>query len=136
MQIRTAAVEAIFTKSLKLKSTADKESISSGQIMNMVSNDVERFMLASLFVFYIIWAPLQALAILIVGWRVIGTAFVAGFALLFLVFVPLQFYLSKRFAVLRSKVNGTGRVYNLSSFFHFLTSDNCDSVPNTMYLGG
>ncbi|KAL3802767.1 hypothetical protein HJC23_007544 [Cyclotella cryptica] len=43
-------------------------------------------------------------AILGVGWFVIGWSFAAGFGLLIFVFVPMQFHLSKKFAILRGKI--------------------------------
>lgn len=102
MQIRIGAVSSIFAKSLRLKSVG--VTTSSGQIMNLISNDVERFLLTTLFVSYIIWAPLQAIAILIIGTKMIGPAFTIGIGLFMFVFVPLQSFLAKRFASLRSKV--------------------------------
>jgi ATP-binding cassette subfamily C (CFTR/MRP) protein 4 len=102
MQIRIGAVSSIFAKSLRLKSVGI--TTSSGQIMNLISNDVERFLLTTLFVSYIIWAPLQAIAILIIGTKMIGPAFTIGIGLFMFVFVPLQSFLAKRFASLRSKV--------------------------------
>jgi len=104
MQYRTACVAAIYSKALRLKSTAGTEAASSGRVLNLASNDVERFILATLFVSYLFWAPVQSLAILGLGIRLIGPAFAAGMGLLIGVFVPLQFYLSKKFATLRSKV--------------------------------
>ena len=125
MQIRISAVAAIFAKTLRLPSTGIQSSssntqtkskddksyeksnintLSSGQIMNLVSNDVERFLVTTLFISYIFWAPLQGIVILILGTRQIGPAFAVGIGFLFFVFVPLQFWLSRRFAILRSKV--------------------------------
>jgi ATP-binding cassette subfamily C (CFTR/MRP) protein 4 len=72
--------------------------------MNLASNDVERFIMASLFISYILWAPIEAGAILIVGCLILGPAFAAGCALLVLVLVPLQFYLGGKFAFYRSKI--------------------------------
>ena len=114
MQLRISMVAAVFAKTLRLpyvsRSMKDKNgkkgtiSSSSGQIMNLVSNDVERFLLSTLFISYIIWAPLEAIAILIIGLYLVGAAFSVGLGFLLLIFVPLQFWLSKRFAILRSKV--------------------------------
>ena len=105
MQLRIGAVASIFAKSLRLNSVGGGEAATStGQIMNLVSNDVERFMLTTLFISYVIWAPIQAIAILVIGLYLIGPAFAIGIGLLLFVFVPLQIYLSKRFASLRSKV--------------------------------
>ena len=104
MRFRIACVAEIYDKSLRLSSTHQETSASYGKIMNLASNDVERFIQASLFVSPLIWAPIQAVAILAVGVITTGTAFAAGFALLLIVFVPLQFYLSQRFAHYRSKI--------------------------------
>ena len=130
MQYRIASIAAIYDKSLRLKSTSNAEqltssrspksndatiaektkplqqsaSTTSGQIVNIATNDVERFLLASLFASYIFWAPLQSLAILGLGWYVIGWSFAAGFGLLIFGFVPLQLWLSKNFAMLRTKI--------------------------------
>jgi len=104
MRIRIAAIGAIYYKSQRLSSTHQDTSASYGQIMNLVSNDVERFLLAALFISYLIWAPLQSLVILYIGWNLMGPAFGAGFALLFFGFIPLQVYLSHKFIFYRGKI--------------------------------
>ncbi|CAJ1947757.1 unnamed protein product [Cylindrotheca closterium] len=104
MQMRISCVGSIYTKSLKLSSTHQETNANTGRIMNLASNDVDRFLLAALFINYIFWSPVQSIAILLVGLWILGPAFAAGFALLFLVFVPFQFYLSNKFAFFRSKI--------------------------------
>jgi ATP-binding cassette subfamily C (CFTR/MRP) protein 4 len=104
MQLRISCVASIYDKSLRLSSTHQDTSQSTGKIMNLASNDVERFLLAALFISHLIWSPVQSIAILIVGWLQVGPSFAAGFALLVFGFVPFQFYLSNRFAFFRSKI--------------------------------
>jgi len=104
MQIRIGAVASIFAKTLRLNSIGGSDAVPSGKIMNLVSNDVERFIPTALFISYLIWAPLSAIAILIIGMYLIGPAFACGFGLLIFVTTPMQFYLSRRFAILRSRV--------------------------------
>jgi len=104
MQLRVSCVAAIYDKTLKLSSTHQETQASSGTIMNLASNDVERFLLAALFISHLIWSPLQSIAVLVVGWIMMGPAFAVGFCLLIFGFVPFQFYLSNTFAVLRSKI--------------------------------
>jgi len=123
MQYRISSIAAIYDKSLRLNSmssviqsstskgstkvdgkASDKASATSGQIVNIATNDVERFLLATLFASYLFWAPVQSMAILGLGWWVIGWSFAAGFGILLLFFVPLQLWLSKRFAIMRSKI--------------------------------
>ena len=106
MQLRCSCVAAIYEKTLKLSSTHQETNASSGTIMNLASNDVERFLLAALFISHLIWSPIQSIAILFVGWVQLGPAFAVGFCLLIFGFVPAQFYLSNRFAFLRSKIAG------------------------------
>jgi ATP-binding cassette subfamily C (CFTR/MRP) protein 4 len=116
MQLRTAVVANVYAKSLRLSSTHQETAASSGKILNLASNDVERFLMASLFINYLFWAPIQSFAILGVGIWLLGPAFAAGFALLLVVFVPLQFFLSNRFAHYRSKIAAlTDRRVNLVS---------------------
>ena len=104
MRLRIGFVASIFAKSLRLSSTNQVAAASSGKIMNLASNDVERFLMASLFINYLFWAPIQSFAILGVGIKSIGPAFAAGFGLLVVLFAPMQFYLSHRFAKYRSKI--------------------------------
>jgi ABC-type multidrug transport system fused ATPase/permease subunit len=104
MQLRVSCVASIYSKTLKLSSTHQESSASTGKIMNLASNDVERFVMAALFINHLIWSPLQSIAILIVGWDQMGPSFAAGFALLVFGFVPFQFYLSNRFAYFRSRI--------------------------------
>lgn len=104
MQLRVSCVAAIYAKSLRLSSTHQETNASTGKIMNLASNDVERFILAALFMCHLFWSPVQSIAILIVGWLSLGPAFAAGFALLVFGFVPFQFHLSKKFAIFRSKI--------------------------------
>ncbi|KAL7524952.1 hypothetical protein ACHAWF_001144, partial [Thalassiosira exigua] len=116
MQYRISCVAAVYDKSLRLSSTstggggggggkvaakgggggasAGAAASSTGRIVNIATNDVERFLTASLFASYVFWAPLTAVAILVLGWSTIGWSFAAGFGLLVSCFVPLQLWLS------------------------------------------
>ncbi len=104
MQLRISCVASIYAKSLRLSSTHQETNTSTGKIMNLASNDVERFLLAALFINYLFWSPIQAIVILVVGWFSLGPAFAAGFALLVFGFVPFQFFLSRKFAFFRSRI--------------------------------
>ena len=104
MQYRISAVAAIGDKALRLKSASVDNSTSSGKAINMASNDVERFLLSSMFASYIIWAPVLSMGILGLGTYLIGWPFAVGFVLLVLVVVPFQLSLSKKFGFLRSKI--------------------------------
>jgi ATP-binding cassette subfamily C (CFTR/MRP) protein 4 len=104
MQIRIACVAAIADKSLRLSSTHQDTSNSYGRIMNLASNDVERFLLASIFLNQLFWAPAQAIGILAAGWTLFGVPFIAGWALFVGFFLPAQIYLCRKFASYRSQI--------------------------------
>jgi len=104
MQYRLACVAAIYEKSLHLSSTNQETTASYGKIMNLASNDVDRFMMTTLFVSHLFWSPVLSLVCLVVGCVFLGPAFAAGFGLLVVVLVPVQFYLSGRFAHYRSTI--------------------------------
>ena len=65
---------------------------------------MERFPLAALYTSYLFWSPVQAIAILGVGYVKLKWSFVVGWCLLLVVFIPLQIYLGARFAYFRSRI--------------------------------
>ena len=99
MQYRTGAVAMIYDKSLRLKSSSV-----AGRAINLATNDVERFLLASMFCSYLFWAPFLSVGVLGVGWLMIGWSFVVGFMIFVAVIVPIQLYVGRRFAYLRSRI--------------------------------
>lgn len=103
MQLRIGSIGAIYNKSLRLVAVGGIKAASAGEMSNLASNDVERFLYASLFISYLFWAPAEALAVLCVGVATLGPAFAAGYIVLFS-FVPMQFYLGHRFAKHRSQI--------------------------------
>lgn len=116
MQFRIGVIATIYHKALCLSSThqhftndtdinnAGTNNGSRGQIMNLASNDVERFFLACDMLTNLVWSPFQAIAILVVGWWILGPAFASGMILLVIVIVPLQSYLGRKFAYYRSTI--------------------------------
>jgi ATP-binding cassette subfamily C (CFTR/MRP) protein 4 len=103
MQLRIGAVSAIYNKSLRLSTVGSTKTTTAGELSNLASNDVERFLYASLFISYLFWAPMEAVAVLCVGLHTLGPAFAAGYIVLF-TFVPMQFYLGHKFANSRSQI--------------------------------
>ena len=65
-----------------------------GQIVNLATNDVKRFLMSFLFVLYLFWVPVASLTIPGVGYHLIGLSFAVGFGALLGLFVPLQLWLS------------------------------------------
>jgi ATP-binding cassette subfamily C (CFTR/MRP) protein 4 len=103
IQLRLGLVAAIYAKTLRLPSVGGANSVTSGHLTNLASNDVERFLSISVTSVFLLLGPFEAIAILIVGISVIGPAFAVGYGLLFLL-LPLQMYLSRRFVQFRSQV--------------------------------
>ncbi|XP_015127765.1 multidrug resistance-associated protein 4 [Diachasma alloeum] len=103
MRLRIASSSLIYRKILKLsRSSANRTT--SGQIINLLSNDVARFdqvftLLHSLWII-----PLQSAAIAYLIWQNVGMATLAGIFLLLMQTVPVQGYLSGLTARLRAKV--------------------------------
>ncbi len=94
----------IYSKILRLSSIRnDAANLTSGHVTNLASNDVERFLLTSVYCNFIVLGPLEAMIILVMGIYIIGPVFCAGYALLCLL-VPYQFWLSRRFAAFRGRI--------------------------------
>ena len=102
-QLKQGSIGLIFRKVLKLSFGATNEASSGGKVINLATNDVERYMLASIFLPYLFYGPLEAVVVLFVGVKYVGKSFLAGWCVL-IFFVPFQYWLSKKFATVRSKV--------------------------------
>jgi uncharacterized membrane protein YgcG len=77
---------------------------SAAHVANLASNDVERFIMATVTGMYLIWAPLETIVILAIGYQmVLGLAFVLGYSL-FLAFLFVQSLSSQKFSTLRRQV--------------------------------
>lgn len=88
MKIRVAACSIIYRKSLKLSKTA-LVNTTSGQVVNLLSNDVSRFELIPMFVHYLWVGPLETLVVGVLMYLEIGISAIAGIIFL-LLFIPFQ----------------------------------------------
>ena len=105
-QYRVGLMAAIYAKTLRIPSIRNSRSdigTSGGHVTNLASNDVERFLLTSIYANLLLASPLEIITILVVGIYTMGPVFCCGYALL-LVLVPLQFWLSRRFVLFRSRI--------------------------------
>lgn len=82
MKIRAAVCSLIYRKALRLSQTALHET-SPGQIVNLVTNDVSRFHLASFLVDTIWIAPLLTIFTCGLMWVIAGMAGMAGILVVF-----------------------------------------------------
>eukprot|EP01065_Artemidia_motanka_P038578 TRINITY_DN4742_c0_g1_i1.p1 TRINITY_DN4742_c0_g1~~TRINITY_DN4742_c0_g1_i1.p1 ORF type:complete len:1315 (+),score=399.91 TRINITY_DN4742_c0_g1_i1:72-3947(+) len=101
MRVRIACTDLVFRKMLKL-STASLQRTTTGHLINLVSNDTERFDQASPFLHFIWISCVKAPIVLWMMWRQVGAASLAGFALCLLL-CPLQYGASRSFAKLRTE---------------------------------
>lgn len=101
MKFRVACCSLIYRKSLRLSKTALGET-TVGQVVNLLSNDVNRFDVAIIFLHYLWIGPLATVIITCLMWLEIGWAAVVGVGFM-LAFIPLQAYLGKRTSILRLK---------------------------------
>ncbi|KAI8907576.1 P-loop containing nucleoside triphosphate hydrolase protein [Powellomyces hirtus] len=100
MQMRVAFIAAIYRKCLNLSVS---NTSSTGLIVNLVSNDVQRFEDAAPFAWYVVLAPVEmAMALYFMWIQISWAAFVALGALLLV--LPMQGAFAAKFAALRKAV--------------------------------
>ncbi|XP_063809091.1 ATP-binding cassette sub-family C member 4 [Pseudophryne corroboree] len=102
MKLRVAMCHMIYKKALRLSNTAMGKT-TTGQIVNLLSNDVNKFDQVTIFLHYIWAGPLQAIAVTVLLWIEIGPSCMAGIAVLFIL-MPLQTCIGKLFTSLRGKI--------------------------------
>ncbi|XP_052217717.1 ATP-binding cassette sub-family C member 4-like isoform X4 [Dreissena polymorpha] len=101
MKMRIACCSLLYRKSLRL-SNEGLSKTTTGQIVNLLSNDVNRFDQAVIFLHFLWVGPLEAVAVLAILWHELGPSTLAGFAVLLLL-VPVQGWMGKLFSKFRTK---------------------------------
>ncbi|KAJ8979911.1 hypothetical protein NQ317_005347 [Molorchus minor] len=101
MKVRAACCALIYRKALRLSKTALGET-ASGKIVNLLSNDVSRFDIVSIFIHHMWIAPTSALVVTYFLYVEAGYAGAIGILPVFLV-VPLQSYTGKLSAIYRKQ---------------------------------
>ncbi|XP_033637557.1 multidrug resistance-associated protein 4-like [Asterias rubens] len=101
MRVRVACSSLIYRKSLRLSHLALGET-TIGQLVNILSNDVNRFDLAFNFLHYLWIGPIQLAVVTVLMWWQIGPSCLAGLSILLLL-SPLQAYMGKLFSKFRAK---------------------------------
>ncbi|XP_016989332.1 probable multidrug resistance-associated protein lethal(2)03659 [Drosophila rhopaloa] len=99
LKMRVGMCSMIYRKALRLSKSALGDT-TAGHVVNLMSNDVGRLDLATIFVHYLWVGPVETLFITYLMSREIGIAAVFGVAFM-LLFIPLQAYLGKKTSVLR-----------------------------------
>lgn len=93
MKVRVAVCSIIYRKALRLSQSALGQT-ASGKVVNLLSNDVNRFDIVSLFLNAMWTSPLLALIVSYLLWIEIEWAGVIGILIVFIV-VPIQSYTGK-----------------------------------------
>lgn len=101
MRLRVAMCHMIYRKALRLSNVALGKT-TTGQIVNLLSNDVNKFDQVTIFLHFLWAGPLQAVAVTALLWMEIGISCLAGMAVL-IILLPLQSCIGKLFSSLRSK---------------------------------
>ncbi|KAM4559458.1 ATP-binding cassette sub-family C member 4-like isoform 1-T1 [Odontesthes bonariensis] len=101
MKIRVAMCHMIYRKALCLNSSALAKT-TTGQIVNLLSNDVNKFDEVTLYLHFLWLGPLQAVSVLLLLLYAIGPSCVAGMAVLFIL-LPIQTMFGRLFSHLRAE---------------------------------
>lgn len=101
MKIRVAMCHMIYKKALHLSSSAMGKT-TTGQIVNLLSNDVNKFDEVTIFLHFLWVGPLQAAAVVGLLWYEIGPSCLGGIGVL-LILMPVQSMFGRLFSKFRSK---------------------------------
>ncbi|XP_071321050.1 ATP-binding cassette sub-family C member 4-like [Trachinotus anak] len=101
MKIRVAMCHMIYKKALCLSSSAMGKT-TTGQIVNLLSNDVNKFDDVTIFLHFLWVGPLQAAAVVGLLWQEIGPSCLAGMVVLMFL-MPVQTLFGRLFSKFRSK---------------------------------
>ncbi|NXQ70784.1 MRP4 protein, partial [Quiscalus mexicanus] len=101
MKLRVAMCHMIYRKALRLSNVAMTKT-TTGQIVNLLSNDVNKFDQVTIFLHFLWAGPLQAIAVTVLLWMEIGPSCLAGMAVL-IILLPVQTCIGRLFSSLRSK---------------------------------
>uniref|UniRef100_A0A3B4ZXD9 Multidrug resistance-associated protein 4-like n=1 Tax=Stegastes partitus TaxID=144197 RepID=A0A3B4ZXD9_9TELE len=120
MKMRVAMCHMVYRKALGLNSESMGQT-TTGQIVNLLSNDVSRFDEITINLHYLWLGPLQAIVIIVLLWYEIGPSCLAGVAVITLM-MPLQTWFGKLFGIFRTVLyqilkSSYLRGLNMASFF-------------------
>ncbi|XP_070850344.1 ATP-binding cassette sub-family C member 4-like [Chaetodon trifascialis] len=101
MKIRVAMCHMIYEKALCLSSSAMGKT-TTGQIVNLLSNDVNKFDEVTIFLHFLWVGPLQAAVVVGLLWLEIGPSCLAGMVVLMFL-MPVQTLFGRLFSKFRSK---------------------------------
>lgn len=103
MRVRIACCSLVYRKILKLDRTGLSKT-EPGQVINLMSNDVNRFDMVVLFLHYLWVMPVVVPVVCYLVWQHVQWATLAALAVILLQTVLVQAYLSNKQGVLRGKI--------------------------------
>ncbi|XP_063223953.1 ATP-binding cassette sub-family C member 4-like isoform X2 [Bacillus rossius redtenbacheri] len=103
MRIRVACCSLMYRKVMRLSKTSSGKT-TTGHLVNLMSNDVNRFDMATQFLHYLWITPLQVVIVTYFLWDYVQLSAIVGIVSLFAQTVPVQSYISKKIADLRELV--------------------------------
>ncbi|CAG2107853.1 unnamed protein product [Medioppia subpectinata] len=113
MRLRNACTTLMYQKCLKLsQSSLAKTTV--GQIINIMSNDVNRFDEFAISMTCVIVGPIQAVLVIYITWTYLGNSTVVGLGL-FVLYIPFQLIMGKLFSRCRLEVNDIRKVCYLKA---------------------
>ncbi|CAH1958892.1 unnamed protein product [Acanthoscelides obtectus] len=101
MKIRIACCSLVYRKSLRLSKKALRKT-TIGQMINLLSNDVNRFDNSFQYFHYLWAAPIETLIIMYLLYYMVGLTGLVGYLLLLLI-VPVQMFMGKLTTIFRTK---------------------------------
>ncbi|CAL8080013.1 unnamed protein product [Orchesella dallaii] len=114
MKCRISTCSLIYRKTLRL-SKAAQEQTPIGQLINLLSNDVNRFDYNVLFLPYLFIGPLQTIIFTYFLWEELGISCLAGTGFV-MILMPLQYYIGKLSRIFRfrlaSRADQRGKIMN------------------------
>ncbi|KAJ8979912.1 hypothetical protein NQ317_005348 [Molorchus minor] len=115
MRVRIGASSLVYRKITKLNQNSLGQT-AAGQVVNLLSNDVNRFDLVVLFLHYLWIMPFQVALITYFLWDEVGVSCLAGILSMALLTLPVQGYLGKLTGALRLAIaNKTDRRVKIMS---------------------
>eukprot|EP00045_Choanoeca_perplexa_P017109 m.242188 g.242188 ORF g.242188 m.242188 type:complete len:1449 (-) comp17453_c0_seq21:1230-5576(-) len=100
-QMMAAATGLVFRKSLRITKQSFAK-VSTGHVVNLVSNDVERFIQGAIPIPFLYIAPIQTAIAAYIAWEQLGPSTMTSIGV-YILCVPLNMFLGKVFASLRSR---------------------------------
>ncbi|KAG6463316.1 hypothetical protein O3G_MSEX013801 [Manduca sexta] len=102
MKLRIATSSLMFRKIMRMSNSSHGET-TAGKVVNLLSNDLQRFDLAFLFLHFVWIIPIQLVAVCYLGYYQAGYAALIGLAALIIIALPIQGFLGQVLGKIRGR---------------------------------